>query len=200
MEISVIITNFNTGKYLTRSIRSVLNQSFNPNEMEVLVVDDGSEDDSIRVMNNFGDRIVPIINGKNTGLAVSCNLAVKMARGKFTIFVDADDFVSTNILMVEHDFLSHNKESIDAASCDYYEVSEKETILKRRDGMAFPIRCGIMFYTDHLIELGPYNTNIQREDLDFRSRFLKSGRFIYNIMIPYYRYTQRESSLTKNIK
>lgn len=197
MEISIIITNYNSGKFLSRAIRSALNQSFNKSEMEIIVTDDGSTDDSKQIISMYASKIIPIVNDKNIGLSCSCNNAVKMANGKFCVFIDSDDFVGTNMLTVEHDFLSHNKETMDAVSCDYYEVTEKETIIKRRDGMGFPIRCGTLYYTDHLIELGPYNVDVEREDIDFRQRFLQSGRYIYNIPIPYYKYTQRVDSLTK---
>lgn len=199
MEISVIISNYNNDKFLSRCVRSVLNQSFNKKEYEILVIDDKSTDKSIDIMKNFEGKIVSIYNERNLGLSSSCNKAVKRANGKFSIFVDSDDFINCNLLLVEHDFLSHNKDNFDACSCDYYEVNIKETVLKRRDGMAYPIRCGIMYYTDHLLELGPYDENEKREDIDFRKRFLQSGKYIYNIPVPYYKYTQRNDSITKNL-
>lgn len=199
MEISIIISNFNNGKFISRAIRSAINQNFDKREFEILVIDDCSTDNSINLIEGFGNYIRTIYNKTNLGLAISCNNAVKAALGKFVFFLDSDDIISSNVLLVEHDFLSHNKESIDAVSCDYYEISEKETILKRRDGMAYPIRCGIMYYTDHLMELGPYDPNVPREDIDFRRRFLQNKKFIYNISIPYYKYTQHNNSITKTI-
>jgi glycosyltransferase involved in cell wall biosynthesis len=198
MEISVIITNFNNEKFIARSIRSAINQSFSNKEYEIIVVDDCSSDNSKKIIGRFGDKIKYISNDINCGLSATANMAVKAACGKFCVFVDSDDFINKNLLMVEHDFLSHNKENMDACSCDYYEIDEKEVVIRRRDGMAYPIRCGTMYYTDHLIELGPYNESEPREDLDFRKRFLQSGKYIYNLPVPYYKYTQRKESLTKN--
>lgn len=198
MEISVIIANYNYDKYLARSIRSALNQSFYKNEYEVIIIDDCSIDNSKQIIESFGTQVKSIFNDKNLGLAISCNKAVKLSNGKFIYFLDSDDFINKDTLLVCHSFISHNKENFDAVSSDYYEISEKETILKRRDGMAYPIRCGILFYTDHLIELGPYDIDIKREDIDFRNRYLKSGRSIYNLPVPYYRYTSHSESLTKN--
>lgn len=197
MEISLIISNFNYEKYLARSIRSALNQSFNSSEYEIIVVDDCSTDGSKKIIESFSEHIRAIFNDQNIGVSASNNRAVKLALGKFCYFLDADDFINKDALLVSHSFISHNKDTIDAVSSDYYEISEKETVIKRRDGMAFPIRCGTLFYTDHLLELGPYDVTQKREDIDFRKRYLKTGRFIYNLPVPYYRYTQHNESLTK---
>jgi glycosyltransferase involved in cell wall biosynthesis len=198
VEISVVIANYNNSCFLSRSIRSSINQSFNNSEYEIIVVDDCSTDDSISVLNRFSDKIKIIQNEKNIGLSESCNKAVTLAESKFCFFLDADDYIGKNVLSVQHDFLSYNKDYIDAVSCDYLEVDIRENVLRRRNGESYPIRCGIMYYTDHLLRLGPYNKSVPREDIDFRERFLKSGKYIYNVPIPYYRYTQHNSSITKN--
>lgn len=198
MEISVIVTNYNYGRYLPRCIRSLANQSFSKDEFEIIVIDDASTDDSKLYMDMYLDTIKPIYNTKNLGLAASCNKAIRQAMGKFIIRVDADDFVSRDTLKVHHLFLSHNKDDINATSSDYYEIDSNETVIRRRNGTTFPIACGIMFKLDDVLELGLYNENIPREDVDFRSRFLKSGRHIYNIPIPFYKYTQHSDSMTKS--
>lgn len=200
MENSIIITNFNYEKYIARAIRSAINQSFDKNEYEIIVIDDCSTDTSKSVIDSFSGYVRTIYNDTNIGLPASCNKAIRQAKGKFSYFLDADDFINKDTLLVCYSFASHNKENFDAVSSDYYEVSEKETILKRRDGMAYPIRCGILFYTDHLIELGPYTPGVIREDIDFRNRYMKSGKYIYNLPVPYYRYTMHNDSLTKNME
>jgi len=83
MEISVIITNYNYGKYLSRAIRSAINQSFDKNEYEIIVIDDSSIDDSFNIANTFEDKIKLVQNNKNVGLATSCNIAIKMAMGTY---------------------------------------------------------------------------------------------------------------------
>ena len=114
MEISVVIVNYNYEKFLARAIRSALNQSFNRDEYEVIVVDDCSTDNSRDVIDSFGNSIKSIFNEHNKGLSESCNLAVRKATGKFTYFLDADDFINKDTLLVCHSFVSHNKESMDA--------------------------------------------------------------------------------------
>lgn len=199
MEISVVITNYNYGKYLSRAIRSLKGQSFNQNEFEIIVIDDCSTDNSKEIMDSWGTGIKAIYNEQNVGLATSCNKAIRSAIGKYIIRLDADDYVAMDWLKVHHLFLSNNKGEMDATSSDYLEVDETESPIKRRNGMTFPVACGVMYKIDHMLELGLYDASLPREDVDFRQRFLKSGKQIFNIPIPLYRYTQHQSSMTKGL-
>lgn len=195
MEISIIITNYNYGKFLARSIRSVINQSYNRDEYEIIVIDDCSNDSSRDIIDSHYGYIRPILNDKNIGLAASCNKAIKSALGKFVIRVDADDYIHHDFLKVHQLFLASNKE-MDATSSDYYEVDLKENILRRKNGVTWPIACGIMYRTDQIIDLGLYDETLPREDVEFRQRFLKKYQ-IYNIPVPLYRYTIHEESKTR---
>ena len=195
MEISVVITNCNYDKYLARAIRSVIDQTYNQSEYEIVIIDDASTDNSRQIMKSFGSRIRCIYNEENLGLASSCNKAIQSALGKYIIRLDADDFVMRDLLKIHQLFLTHNKD-MDATSSDYLEVDIKENILRRKNGVTWPIACGIMYRTDHLIDIGLYNEELPREDMEFRQRFIKKYQ-IYNIPIPLYRYTIHEDSKTR---
>lgn len=86
--VSVIIPNFNYARYLPEAIDSVLNQTYAP--VEILVVDDGSEDDSEAVVKAYGDR-VRLIKQKNLGVAAARNHGVRESNGELLAFLDADD-------------------------------------------------------------------------------------------------------------
>lgn len=196
MEVSVIITNYNYGKFLPRAIRSLINQSYAKEEYEIIVIDDCSTDSSHEVINTFEGHIRPILNENNLGLAATCNKAIKSALGKYVIRVDADDFVHHDFLKMHQLFLAANKD-MDATSSDYLEVDLKENILRRKNGVTWPIACGIMYRIDQLIDIGLYDETLPREDADLRERFLKSKHQIYNIPVPLYRYTIHENSMTR---
>jgi glycosyltransferase involved in cell wall biosynthesis len=196
METSVVITNHNYDKYLARAIRSAINQSFNREEYEIIVIDDGSTDNSKTIIDSFSGHIRPIFNGQNIGLAASCNKAIRSALGKCVVRLDSDDFMHRDFLKIHQLFLANNKE-MDAVSCDYFEVDDKENILRRKSGVTWPIACGVTYRTDHLIDIGLYNENLPREDFELRERFLKKYQ-IYNIPIPLYRYTIHEDSKTRS--
>jgi glycosyltransferase involved in cell wall biosynthesis len=86
--VSIVITNYNYGRYLRESIGSALAQTY-PN-VEVIVVDDGSSDGSREIVESYGARIVQVIK-VNGGHGSALNAGVKASRGEIVIFLDADD-------------------------------------------------------------------------------------------------------------
>ena len=86
--VSIVIPNYNYGRYLRIAIDSALAQTYSP--VEVIVVDDGSTDDSRAVIESYGGRISPIIKG-NGGHGSALNAGYGASRGEIVIFLDADD-------------------------------------------------------------------------------------------------------------
>lgn len=86
--VSVIIPNYNYGRYLREAIDSVLQQSY-PN-VDVMVVDDGSTDDSLAVLRSYGDR-VRVFEQQHQGVSTARNRGVQESRGELVAFLDADD-------------------------------------------------------------------------------------------------------------
>jgi len=84
--VSIIITNYNYGEYLAEAIESALGQSY-PN-LEVIVIDDGSSDNSIEIASQYD---VLVLQQPNQGVCAARNNAVKYASGKYIMFLDADD-------------------------------------------------------------------------------------------------------------
>ncbi|HEU5297845.1 MAG TPA: glycosyltransferase [Burkholderiaceae bacterium] len=97
--VSVIVPAFNCAAFIRQSIDSVLRQDYAP--LEVLVVDDGSTDDTVKILGEYGDRI-KVLHQANGGPAAARNRAVRAARGEYLAFVDGDDLWlpgHTNALM-----------------------------------------------------------------------------------------------------
>ena len=86
--VSVIVNNYNYGRFLGDAIDSALAQTYTP--LEVLVVDDGSTDESREVIASYGDRIIPVLK-ENGGQASAFNAGYATSQGDAVIFVDADD-------------------------------------------------------------------------------------------------------------
>ena len=89
MKFSVVIPLYNKEHYIEATIQSVLNQTCQ--DFEVLVVDDGSKDNSLALARTFESDRVRIIPQENQGVSVARNTGIRNARGEFICFLDADD-------------------------------------------------------------------------------------------------------------
>ncbi len=103
--VSVIIPNYNHASYIADAIQSVLNQDYQ--NYEIIVVDDGSTDNSRQVVSGFGER-VRYIYQENQGLSAARNTGIATARGEYIALLDADDmyepgFLSTLVPMLQAD-------------------------------------------------------------------------------------------------
>ncbi len=197
-KVSVIIPTFNQEKYLGRCLRSLMDQSMNRVDYEIIVVNDGSKDKTKFAANLFKEEIKLINNKRNMGLPYSINKGILSAKGRYVVRVDSDDYVNKEFLNIPYNFLSSNEE-IDAISCDYFLVDDKEKVIKRENSNKKPIGCGIMFRLEQLLELGLYdNKLLVHEDKDLRYRFLKKFK-IHRIPLPLYRYRKHEKNITNNL-
>src|SRR4051812_24563460 len=86
--VSVLISNHNYGRYLGEAIDSALAQTYP--RVEVIVVDDGSTDDSREVIARYGERVVPVLKA-NGGQASAWNAGFAVSRGEVVCMLDADD-------------------------------------------------------------------------------------------------------------
>lgn len=87
--VSVIIPAYNQGHYLVQAIESVLSQRYR--DLEVIVVDDGSTDDTAEVANSFSDPRISYFYQENRGLSAARNTGIRLASGRFITYLDSDD-------------------------------------------------------------------------------------------------------------
>lgn len=194
-DVSIIITNYNYDKYITRCLRSCINQEIIC--PEIIVVDDCSTDDSKDKIRPFIDKIKFIENKTNMGVAASSNIGLSSASGQFVIRVDADDFVNRYFCFLLRTYLIENLDAF-CVSCDYFMVDEFENKLERKYAEKDNISCGIMYRKDLLIELGGYNAKMKhREEEELRER-LGSKYKIHHLRIPLYRYRMHNNNKTKS--
>ena len=194
---SVIIPVYNQEKYIERCIRSLLNQKLNRGSYEIIVIDDGSTDASLKIIKKYNDNIKILKNDKNMGLPFSLNKGIKASNANYVVRVDSDDYVSEYFLEILTIYLDMNK-TIDAVACDYLLVDEREEIIKRENSHIKPIACGIMFRKDQLTEIGLYDEEfLLFEEVEMRLRFDKKFS-ITQIPLPLYRYRDHNNNMTKN--
>ena len=95
-EISIITPTFNRALLLPRMINSVLDQTFK--NWELIIMDDGSTDDTAHIMMQFNDKRIKFHAGGNSGEADKRNYGVQLAQSEYVIFVDSNDEVISNWL------------------------------------------------------------------------------------------------------
>ena len=198
-KISVIIPVFNQEKYLSRCLRSLIDQTLEKKDYEIIVVNDGSTDRTRFVAEMFKDEIKIINNKKNKGLPFSINEGILSARGRYIVRVDSDDYVSRNFLYLCKLFLNLNRE-YQAVAVDYFKVDDKEQILEKINCFKKQIACGILFRKECLIDIGLYNEKFKmREGHDLRIKFEKKFK-IARLNIPLYKYRSHSKNRTKKTK
>ena len=100
VKISVILPVFNGEKYINKSIESVLNQSFM--DFELIIINDGSNDNTLDVINSFSDDRIKLINQSNHGPGYSRNRGLEIASGEYIMFLDADDWFRDDALEIAY--------------------------------------------------------------------------------------------------
>lgn len=95
--ISVIVPVYNVASYLPQCLESILNQDYE--DLQVLLIDDGSTDDSGAICDRFAarDSRIQVIHQKNGGAASAKNAGLRAASGKYLSFVDSDDYLETDV-------------------------------------------------------------------------------------------------------
>ena len=198
IEVTVIIPLYNAEKYIGRCLRSILSQSLVRNSYEIIVINDGSNDNSLKMLDVFEGEITLINSPKNEGLPASLNKGILKAKSKYLVRLDADDYVHEDYLKILLLAMNSNH-NIDSFCCDYILVDDNEKVIDLKNAITDPIGCGIMFRMEQLISLGLYDVDMRlNEEKELMLRFSKKYN-IERIPIPLYRYRKHESNITLNI-
>ncbi len=202
VDITIAILNYNRQNFLDRSIRSCGDQILFNKQFEILVIDDGSVDKSIKKIKSLNLNNLRVIkNKKNMGIGFSSNVALKKSRGKYFMRVDSDDFLNKHALNDMSKILDNNKD-IAMVYGDHYKVDEngfKEKLVKLNSMNKLKNHgAGILFRSKILKKVGGYNLNLRQcEDFDLISRIIKKGYKKYYLPVPYYRYYMHNYNITK---
>lgn len=131
VQLSVIVPVYNVDIYLKRCVDSILEQTFE--EFEVILVDDGSLDNSSEICNKYSesDKRVKVIHKKNGGLSSARNAGLNIAKGKYIAFIDSDDYVSKDMFKTMINLaLSNNYDIVSCGFRRFYESRCNESVCK----------------------------------------------------------------------
>lgn len=117
--VSVIIPIYNSEKNIKKCLESIINQTYT--NLEIILIDDGSTDNSIEVCQEYKDDRIKIYKEKNSGPSTARNLGLKQCNGNYIVFVDSDDYIEKN--MIEIMLKKIKSDDYDICICGYYLVS-----------------------------------------------------------------------------
>ena len=175
--ISVITTAFNAEKTIAETVESILDQTFR--NFEFVIVDDGSDDDTVQTIEKSGDDRIRLLKREHFGRSFSLNYAIQHTRGAYIANIDADDIALPERLEKQFLFLNKHPDvallGTFAHELNEYTGERKEIILPTEDenlrtALAFYcpfIHSSIMLRRNALKSVGIYNRKLQHsEDFD----------------------------------
>ena len=118
-KISVVMAIYTTEEFLKEAIDSIVNQSIGFDDVELVLVDDGSTDGSKEICLDYKERFPQNVNyiyQKNQGQATARNNGMKVARGKYINFLDSDDKLELNALELVYNFFERHYNEVDVVS------------------------------------------------------------------------------------
>lgn len=217
-KVSIIVSIYNIASYLERSIASICSQSYE--NIEILLVDDGSTDESGKICDTWAkkDSRIRVIHKKNGGLSSARNAGIEAAKGEYLTFVDGDDWIDST--MYEDMIRALEEEEADLCICNYREIREEEvtdsgeeksTVLEGREILE-------AFLTEeesYRIQNAAWNKLYKREllgelrfpegklfeDIVFTTKLMERSRKMVYLHQTYYNYVMsRSDSIMNSVK
>ena len=199
-KVSIVIPVYNAEKYVEKCINSIFNNTYK--NFEVILINDGSTDNSLEVLNKFSkNKKIKIYTQDNHGAAYSRNFGLKKAMGKYITFMDSDDYIESDYL---EKYVLAFKENIDIVLGGYVKVmpkKRKKSIPKFCDWdvFRFSVTFGKMYRKDFLdkysIQFG--NTEFL-EDVIFNVTCLFNGARYQYIDYAGYNYVYNSNSISNS--
>lgn len=201
VKVSVIIPAYNTEEYMGECLESILKQTLK--EIEIIVVDDGSTDGTLPIIQTFSEKHpdkIKVFHKENGGQASARNLALSYAKGEYLGFVDSDDWVDED--MYEKLYLKAKEENADIVICDMIEHFPNQQIYhngsKFDDKFAVtPSACNKIFRSSFAGEI-KFPVGLWYEDFEYTTKQLMKTDKISVIHEGLYHYYCREVSTMHN--
>lgn len=201
--VSIIIPCYNDAQYIEQAVQSALNQTYS--NIEVIVVDDGSNAETKAVLKKIEPKISQLITQENQGQSTARNVGIKAANGEFILVLDSDDYFEPSFCE-EAEAVFCSDASIKIVTCQatlLFSDNKKELYIpKGGDIKNFMYgNCALgtsVFKKEDWKNASGYDETMRSgfEDWEFFIRLLKSGGTAFVIQKPLYTYRKREASTT----
>lgn len=197
--ISVVMPVYNSEKYVVEAVRSILQQTHE--NLEFIIINDGSTDNSEKIILGFEDSRIKYVNRANYGVAASLNYAIKISSGNLIARMDADDISYPDRLSTQFEYLSNNTDCVMTGSnADIIDMkgeylytsvlpdNQKEIVLRLKYTSPF-FHSSVLFRKEIFEKCDGYYEPVKHhvEDFILWNKFLNHGR-LYNIEKPLIKY------------
>ena len=207
--VSIVVPIYNVEQYLEKCVESICRQTYE--NLEIILVNDGSPDQCGQMCEEYAkkDNRIKVIHKKNGGLSDARNSGVKLATGKYLLFVDSDDYIAKDL--VEKTVTVAEKNNCDMVLYDYYYVEPdnveiRSTIVPANKVisleqehtllLAATSACAKLFNREFYVKANcPFPQGIYFEDLATTSIFFMRAKRVYYLKEPLYYYINRENSI-----
>lgn len=217
MKISIIVPVYNVEKELSRCIDSLVKQTYK--DIEIILVDDGSTDESPYICENYKKIYsnIKVIHKENGGLSSARNCGINNSSGEYLLFVDSDDYINNETC--ERFFKAIEKDDVDIVVGEARETRNNEIILYKHDSFQdnkvysnteyiniaiknnefYAPVCFNMYKKEFLLNNNLFfKEGILHEDMQYLPRVFLSAKKIKKISYIFYEYIIRENSITNN--
>lgn len=179
-DLSLIIPIYNEEKYIGKAIESVLNQDYNINKIEIILIDDGSTDRSSQICLEYMKKHsnIKFFQQKKAGVSTARNLGISKAKGKYITFLDADDYLLKNTVKSNIAFFENHYNSVDLICYPLFRKHGKKIILHSRYQKMFNNKCCGIYDINELYYFLQLNINIfiknfKKDQIKFNEKLLQ---------------------------
>lgn len=207
-KLSIIVPVYNVEKYIDKCIESLVNQTLQ--EIEIIIVNDGSQDRSEEKIENFVKKYptkIKYLEKKNGGLSSARNLGLNYATGEYIAFLDSDDYVEK--IMYEEMYKLAKKENSDMVECDFiWEWEYGKKVFDKRKEYQYPdkdkrqimkkprVVVWNKIYKREIINKIRFSEGLIYEDLEFFYKIVPDLKTISYIDKYFVHYIQRKDSIS----
>lgn len=213
--VSVIMPAFNAEATISRAVHSVLKQDYY--DLELIVVNDGSTDETKKILESIEDDRIVVINQHNMGLSGARNSGVSAVKGKYITFVDSDDWIDDNHISSLVKSIQDNhadlvicgmtrehpdyKQTVSFKnSASYHNCMKNDIFLSLFEGGLINSCCNKLYRTSLILDNHfIFSGKSLVEDIEFNLMYLQKANIVNTLTICSYHYLMNNESLTSKV-